>query len=462
VQSVAIAIILTTEGSKPVILDRNAFGIWSSISKRAFKATFRRPDSSFTEDTIRDSLKEKNIGIYIHVPFCKSICPACPYVRSLWNKELADKYVQALEKEIRIYGEILGDLKLRVIDMHAGGGSPSLLGADSYAQILDCLGRYFSIDEANFGIEANPEDISKEKASELAGVGIKEISLGIQSFYENNLKVLGRRYDVGESFEAIRNARRSFDFVNIDMMYMLPGQKAEEWVKDLIMATEQDVDEITTYPLLLPDYVPMNKVLRKGTIVEQPSKNEFKRMFRSTFDILESRGYKSVELYGFSRVKEKYATVNLEMEGPLLGLGCSSSGFMGSYEYQNTCSVKEYLRCLFEGKLPIAGIRNIDTKEHAIRWTVCRLFVCKGFEFKEFEQKFRTEFNEIIGRDGFGTVLKFLKFLGIIHSNENGIRLNERGLFIANSIVWSFVLNIPCRMVEEFIKTPWPLEVTIP
>lgn len=228
-----------------MILDRNGFGIWSLISKKAFKAVFTRPDPNLTPEHIWSSLKKKEIGIYIHIPFCRGFCPACPYVRTLWEKSLADEYLKALENEIEIWGEALANLNLnvKIIDMHAGGGSPSLLEAEAYQRLLTRITRYCEIDEkAKFGIEANPEDINEKKASELIEAGIKEISIGVQSFYQNNLRVLGRRHNAEESLAAIRNARKAgFDFINIDMMYMLPGQKVEDWAKDLTIACEQDV-----------------------------------------------------------------------------------------------------------------------------------------------------------------------------------------------------------------------------
>lgn len=179
-------------------------------------------------------------------------------------------------------------------------------------------------------------------------------------------------------------------------------------------------------------------------------------MFYATFDVLESTNYKSLELYGFSRVKEKYATVNLEMEGPLLGFGCGAMGFTGSYEYQNTCFVREYIRSISGGRLPVAGERKVSVKERAIRWTTCRLFICKGFNLSDFEVAFGEKFSNLISKTGFGKAFKLLRLLRIVKSNEKHIELTRGGLFSANMLTWAFVLHVPCRLVEEFTKTPWP------
>jgi oxygen-independent coproporphyrinogen-3 oxidase len=350
-----------------------------------------------------------------------------------------------------------------VVSIHAGGGTPSLLNPSQYREILDTIKQYFEVDiKARFGMEANPQDITDQgKASGFVEAGIKELSIGVQSFHRRNLKMLGRTHSVEDSLKAIENARKArFKFINIDLMYMLPEQTIEDWIQDLEISAEQNVDEITTYPLLITHYTPMYKRLKNGSLAPQPNKRTFKRMFYTTFDVLEGAGYKPLEIYGFSKTNKKYATVNLEMEGPLLGFGCGAAGFTGSYEYQNTCSVREYIHSILDGNLPIAGERNVEVEECIIRWIASRLFVGKGFELSDFEAEFGGEFSLKIG--GFGKVLKILKFLRTIRANGKRIELTERGLFTSNLLTWSFVLNVPCKLVERYSETPWPIKVVIP
>jgi len=446
-----------------MILDQNAFGIWNFIAKKAFKSTFKKPDPAVSAKSLKNSFNNKTeIGIYLHIPFCRSLCPACPYVRTLWNEELANTYLEALKNEIKMYGQLLRGSALSIVSIHAGGGTPSLLNPSQYKEILDTINQYFEVDEkAVIGMEANPQDMRGGKTSGLIEAGITELSIGVQSFHKKNLKILGRANSVEDSLEAIENARKAgFKFINIDMMYMLPGQTIEDWIQDLEISAEQDVDEITTYPLLITHYTPMYQRLKNGSLEPQPNKRTFKRMFYTTFDVLEGAGYKPLEIYGFSKTNEKYATVNLEMEGPLLGFGCGAAGFTGSYEYQNTCSVGEYIHSTLDGNLPIAGERNVDVKERIIRWIASRLFVGKGFELSDFEAEFGGGFNHKIGE--FGKVLKVLKFLRIIRANGKRIELTRKGFFSANLLTWSFVLNVPCKLVEKYSETPWPIKVFIP
>ncbi|MDY6985468.1 MAG: coproporphyrinogen-III oxidase family protein [Candidatus Thermoplasmatota archaeon] len=444
-----------------MILDKNAFGIWSLVAKKAFRSTFKEPEGDHS--LLKNSLNHNaEVGIYLHIPFCKSLCPACPYVKNLWDEKLVNSYLEALKQEIRMYGELLSDLGLKVTNIHTGGGTPSLLDPGQYRDILDTLNQCFEVDpEAGFGIEANPQDMSMEKSRGLVEAGVKELSIGVQSFRKTGLKALGRAHSVEDSLEAIENAREAgFDFINIDLMYMLPRETVDDWTQDLEIAAKQDVDEITTYPLLITDFVPMYQRLKGNSLEQQPSKREFKKMFYKTFEVLGDAGFKPLEIYGFSRSGEKYATVNLEMEGPLLGFGSGATGFTGQYEYQNTCSAKEYIHRVMNGGLPIAGERAADGDERIIRWIVSRLFVGRGFDLRDFESEFGGRFKDKVGE--FGKALRILKSLGIISSDGKRIELTKRGLFSSNLLIWSFVLHVPCELSKKYMETPWPNEVSIP
>ncbi|MEW6069530.1 MAG: coproporphyrinogen-III oxidase family protein [Candidatus Thermoplasmatota archaeon] len=433
------------------------------MAKRAFKANYKRTRYEFIEKAVNETLKDKELPIYVHIPFCRGICKFCPYVRfPLGDGKLISKYIEALKSEIKAYGNLMKELNIKVIDIHAGGGTPSLLPGEQFKEILETITEYFDC-EAKIAIEANPEDLADENhTSELANSGVTEVSLGVQSFYNEMLKELGRRHSAEQSLQAIENLRKAgIKHVNIDMMYMIPNQSLNNWIADLQLAAQQDVDEITCYPTLITEYCLGSKFVKKGE-VNQPNRRIYKQMVCITEKLLTSRGFKPVEIYGYSKKDGwKYATVNYEMEGPLLGFGCGAMGFLESYEYQNTCSLLEYIRATSNRKLPIAGGRSVTAEERAIRYATSRLFICRSLDLNEFEHKIGN-FEELIGKSGFGKALALLRLLGYIKKSSRKLVLSPRGLFTAHLLCWAFVLNVPCRMCEEYLKTPWPLEVTIP
>lgn len=143
-------------------------------------------------------------------------------------------------------------------------------------------------------------------------------------------------------------------------------------------------------------------------------------------------------------------------------LGCGAAGFVSGYEYQNTCFVPDYIESVREKKLPIADIREVNKLEHAIRFTVCELFVRRSLNFDIFKRKFGLEFHELVGKSGFGRFLKMLKLLGKIKEKPKGLELTRKGLFTAQQICWSLVLNVPCRISEEFTRKAWSSKIIIP
>jgi len=450
------------------MLDRNAFGLWSWVARRAFKATFTRPDPEHARRCIHDTLpSSEGVAVYIHIPFCRSFCLYCAYTRQLWDAKLAERYVDALVREIEMYGRLLDDVGVKVVDIHVGGGTPSLLEGRHYQKIVEALQGSFDVKYEGIAIEANPNDVAdEERARDLADAGVKEVSLGVQSFNEGILRNLGRAHKVEDSLRAIEALRAAgVKYLNIDLMYMVPGEMGEtleEWMTDLKRASQQDVDEITCYPTLITPYCIGYRLFKEGK-VRQPSMKVFKEMIKATYKVLEPAGYKSIEIYGFSRREGwKYATVNYEMEGPLLAFGCGAVSFTGGYEYTNTHYTEEYVRAVEKGRLPIAGARRVSVRERALRYTAARLFVCKQLDEMEFEKVFESEFEDLVGRTFFGRMLKLLRLAGVIKRRGGKWRLEQRGLTMAHMKCWAFVLNVPCRLTEEYLKEPWPNTVVIP
>lgn len=444
-----------------MILDQYALGSVSKRIRKVFSVTFRRMEETEIRTHLSKSVVKDEVGIYIHFPFCKSLCPACPYVREIATEKRINDYLSALRAEIEMVGKMLKDTPLKVVDIHVGGGTPSLLGRE-WKKILDVVEENFDVSPGyRFGVEANPDDLTEDRTFSLRE-SANEISVGVQSFYKQNLKMLGRRHDVESSLEALENCRRAgFELVNIDMMYLLPKQKISGWVSDLKLATEQGADQITCYPLLAPSYTSIHDLMIEGKIPQQPDIGEFKRMYYAAVDTLKTEGYVPIRYYSFSKKGREYSTVEREMVGPLLGFGSGAMGNTGSFEYVNTCSVKEYIRAIRSGKVPIAGGREVSKEERAVRWVAERLSALK-LKIDDFEKEFDEPFDALMKRSGYSTALRMGLLFKNLRKKNGGIEVTEKGMWQRNLSGWAFVLSVPCRIVEEFTNTPWPLEVEIP
>ncbi|MGC8817071.1 MAG: coproporphyrinogen-III oxidase family protein [Candidatus Hadarchaeum sp.] len=445
-----------------MLLDAPALGAVSRRIRKAFTAVFRREAEAKLRESIHSSLTKREVGVYVHFPFCKSLCPGCPYFREIAEEERVQEYLSALRAEIGMVGGLLKDLDLKISDVHVGGGTPSLIGG-GWGEIRQAFQENFEVaEDCPFGIEANPNDLTEERAHSLAEAGVNKISIGVQSFFRPNLKILGRNHGPENSLEAIENCRRAgLSFINIDMMYLLPRQSIEEWIHDLRLAAEQGVDQITCYPLLVPRYTRLHELMLEGRVPQQPDLKTFQRMYYAAIEVLGGEGYSPLRYYSFGKGREEYSTVEREMVGPLLGFGSGAIGFTGGYEYVNTCSVQEYIRRLKAGKMPIAGGREVTKEERVVRYVSERLGTLR-LRIDELEREFGEPFYSLMKRSGYGSALRMGLLLGNLKREGGEIRVTDKGMWQRNLGGWAFVLLVPCRIVEEYLKTPWPLEVKVP
>jgi oxygen-independent coproporphyrinogen-3 oxidase len=447
-----------------LILDKDAFGFRGYIIRRAFKANFKLESQNVIEKSISETLPEGgDVSIYIHFPFCRSLCPACPYVRYLYDGSLVEKYVEAIKMEISLYGKLLKDKGINISDIHVGGGTPSLLNPQQYKEILNCLSEFFNLKgDFDYGIEANPNDVNEDYLFKLRDAGVNKLSIGVQSFNDSNLKMLGRIHNSNDNVKAIENALKvDFKLVNIDMMYFLPNQSLNDWINDVKMATEFNVMQITLYPLLIVHYRPMYRLMMSGKMPKQPEKKMFNVMYAEAMKILRERGFLPIRYYSFSRTSKEYSTVEREMVGPLIAFGSGGMGFTGGCEYVNTCFPAEYIKTVNGGRFPIAGLRMVDVRERAIRYVQERLGALK-LSFQDFKNTFNEDFHSLIGKTGLKYSLYIDRLLGNIKIHSWGIELTEKGMFARNWSGWAFVLLVPCGIVEKYLAEPWPKNVTVP
>ncbi len=369
--------ILSEDGIKVPLLLR--------IFNRRLKVSLNSVDIKDHFEAIRETIRSREIGIYIHFPFCKAVCLFCPYFRVIWNEKRFKAYYNALINEIRVYGENLKDLNLNVVEIHAGGGTPSIAPPYFWKEVLDVINEYFNIkDGIGVGIEANPEDFANEdKVYRFIDSGVYEVSIGGQSFNQKVLRVLGRKHSSTEIEKAIENAQNAgYKWINVDLMYMPPSIKSiiefslDELInifkKDLESLIEFNIDQITYYPTLIPINSVGWKLAEKG-MLRQPIEY-FDKFIETALSAFENTGYEMRRVYAFSKKGYEYATVNLEMIGPLIGFGPSAWSNTGYYQYVNVHSIDEYVDSLINLKLPHILSRRISRTSALIRFIFDQLF----------------------------------------------------------------------------------------
>jgi len=392
--------------------------------------------------------KSKNLGLYVHIPFCRIPCPYCPYTRYPWKPQKEKPYVEAVKKEISIYHDLLPGVKID--SLYIGGGTPTVM-IDGLARIIEHIRSSFSLD-GDISIEANPDDLNQTAIDKLHRIGVSKISLGVQSFKDNILRAIGRRSHNGdEAFEALKLAAASgFDCVNADLMFFLPSQSISDIVDDLEMAVKAGAPQITTYPLLLFPYAKVSRDVKSGRLTLPPAGQE-KAMYREIVKFLTSNGYEMCTVWSFSRQGvDKYGSVE---RSEYIGVGAGAISVTNECTYTNTHSVDEYIKAVDRG-LPVAvGVKS--SKPPLGKWVMMRLYEM-GFTQAQFIQAFGEEAEADLKR-----MLRPFRLLGIIDLDGGDVRVTPQGVYPVYQMTKTFLTTYIARLCEECLKNPWPKEFTI-
>ncbi|MBW1722815.1 MAG: radical SAM family heme chaperone HemW [Deltaproteobacteria bacterium] len=301
-------------------------------------------------------------GLYVHVPFCKSKCPYCDFY-SVTSPSRVSEWLEALEKEVRIYRE-----HFPLFDsLYFGGGTPSLLEPGELKDLLSLLFNNFSFSpDAEFTLEANPDDVTASKADLFLDLGLNRISLGAQSFIDRELRLLGRRHTASQTERAVEHlARAGFKRIGIDLIYGLPGQGESDWLESLDQALSLDPDHVSCYQLTLAGGTPFEALMKRGRI-RPPSEAKARRLFLIASDHLEKRGYVHYEVSNYAGNLRSVCRHNLKYwrRGPYLGLGPSAHSFSGGERWWNHRSLGKYVRDLSTGRPPVEGQEKLSPEQH--------------------------------------------------------------------------------------------------
>ncbi|MGC8982729.1 MAG: radical SAM protein [Desulfurococcaceae archaeon] len=413
-------------------------------------------------EKVKSTIRSPRIGIYVHVPYCRAICPFCPYFREvLRTREELEKYFEALYREVELYGKLLEDKKLEVVEIHVGGGTPSLVPGKLYEKLYKLLSEYFSV-KVGMGIEANPEDLKNSKVAEdLYASGVDEVSIGAQSFTEKVLKALGRKHSVEDNYRAIENSiKAGFKWINVDVMFLAPSIKgyvelSEEeglkaFVRDLEIAAELGAHQVTYYPTVIPRHSPGYKLVELGRLVQD--ENSIDTYVEKALDLAESSGLFMVRVYSLSRKRYEYATVNLEMVGPLIGLGAGAWSNTGFYQYINIHDAASYYELLRENKPPALYSRSLSRS--SIAWRLLFDQLSTG--------SVKREAFDIIGLKrmplGVKAFLELMSLAGLAERKGSEYRLTRRGVVEVYKSVINYVIEVPVKATGLLSRMRKPLD----
>lgn len=390
--------------------------------------------------------KIETIDLYIHIPFCRNLCPYCPYNRIPYREDLAEPYTKALLFEIREYAKLLGPIDIGSV--YIGGGTPTNL-IEELGIVLGAVRQEFHL-EGNVCIETNPLDVTPDTLSRLTDYGVELLSLGIESFNDRLLQLIGRNYTAYQAKHALELALAAgFKSVNIDLMFALPQQTMTDLVMDLQEATDSGVSQITTYPLFTFPYSTVGKYMGIKR-VRMPNLATRKHMYSAIYDHCEQNGFERVSVWGFRHGNApRYSSVT---RNTYLGLGAGSGTCVPGAFYMNTFSVVDYINTCFNGRLPIA--LKMDFSDDLMRW---HWMYWRLYDTYIPKQQMNAVFDKHTQK--LERFLAFIRRFNLCEEDENGIGLTKRGAFWLHLMQNYFSLRYINSVWSAAKKEPWPATI---
>jgi oxygen-independent coproporphyrinogen-3 oxidase len=377
-------------------------------------------------------------GLYLHVPFCSAICPYCDFAVLTGGPEKRQRFTDHLLSEISLWSP---DRSLfeSIDTIYFGGGTPSALSPDDLARILSSLRSNFSIqDDAWVHFEANPEDVSRESVQAWRDLGVRFLSLGIQSFDAEALKFLGRRHTPETARRSVEIAREAgFDTISIDLIYGLPGQPFEVWRHTLEDAAALQPDHVSCYQLTFHEGTPFGFRLEQGKMTELPEEAQGE-IFFFTHEYLRDHGIPGYEVSNFARSPEHRSRHNQKYwhHVPYLGLGPSAHSFSGNRRWWNERKLKPYEMRIEAGERPIAGSEELTRNDLALEALMLGLRTVDGINLEVYRERYGVDL-----LNGNEPLVERLVSQGLLEIKGNVLIPTLSGLAVTDSLARSFEIS---------------------
>jgi oxygen-independent coproporphyrinogen-3 oxidase len=360
-------------------------------------------------------------GLYIHVPFCRSKCPYCDFYSST-SASLIPDWLRTVEREALLYRDCFGAFD----SLYVGGGTPSLLDSRQLSALMGVVLSHFRLTaDTEMTVEVNPDDITLDKLLFYRELGFNRISVGAQSFNDQDLLYLKRRHSLEQTERALSGIRSAgFDNMGIDLIYGLENQSLDSWRKTLERAVELQPEHLSCYQLTYEDRTRFGAMKRKGCI--KPKEEEEERtFFLSTSQFLEERGYIHYEISNFARGEKHFSRHNQKYwrHVPYLGLGPAAHSFLGRERWWNIRSVKKYCLALAENRRPLEDSETLSDEQLQLETLFMGFRAKHGLDLEFFDALPESE-----------RILGDLKKRGLVTIEAGGVTPTLEGFAVADRL----------------------------
>ncbi|MEO0039046.1 MAG: hypothetical protein RIQ59_2257 [Bacteroidota bacterium] len=374
-------------------------------------------------------------GIYIHIPFCKQACHYCDFHFSTSLKK-KDEMILALAKEIEMRKSEFQDEVVETI--YFGGGTPSRLQiADLRLQIETIYQNYKVTKNPEITLEANPDDLSIDYLIELSKIGINRLSIGIQSFFEDDLKMMNRAHNSAEAKKCLEEATKYFDNISIDLIYGIPGMSNENWIQNIEMALAYKVPHISSYALTVEPKTALHSFIQKK-IIPQPDEEVAQEHFQILVEKLTENDFIHYELSNFG--KENYFSKNNSsywLGKKYIGIGPSAHSYDGQKRSWNVSNNSVYIKSILENKLPMET-EILSKTDRYNEYIMTGLRTMWGVSLERIEKEFGKTYLDYLNKQAARYIEDHLLFL-----DDAILRTTQKGKFLSDGMASDlFLLNL--------------------
>lgn len=377
-------------------------------------------------------MDKKELGIYIHIPFCKQKCYYCDFISFANKNEKQEQYIKAIKKEIDTYEFE----KYNVTTIYIGGGTPSYIESKYIVELIEKLKSKLTNNETKFDkmeitIEVNPGTVTKQKLQDFKSCGINRLSIGLQTTNNNLLKQIGRIHTYEEFLETYNMAKEvGFENINVDLMLGLPNQTIKDLKDSLEKVIRLGATHISVYSLIVEEGTVISKLLDEEKI-ELPSEETEREMYWYVKNTLELNGYKHYEISNFAK-ENKYSKHNMNCwkQEEYIGLGVAAHSYLNDTRFSNANNIEDYINNV-ENK-EIEEAQTLEDKQN--EFMLLGLRMLNGVDIASFKQKFGQ--NPIyLYRDRLNKLVED----GLVVIDLNHIKLTNKGLDLANLVFEEFI-----------------------
>lgn len=373
--------------------------------------------------------ESKSLGVYVHIPFCRSKCEYCDFY-SLGggrSKELMDRYLHALVTHIK---ETAALAPTYVVDsVYFGGGTPSFFGADGLKRILHELDRRFTLSrDCEVTFEANPDSVNGITLKKLRAAGFNRMSLGVQNDADEVLKALGRPHTYEQAVQAVQRGREAgFENISVDLMFGLPNQTREKWMATLRHVLDMKPDHVSCYGLKVE---PGTRLYTYRDGANLPDDDAQADMYLYAVETLEDFGYGQYEISNFAR-EGMACRHNLKYwtGGEYLGFGPSASSDFAGKRFTAKADIETYIQGVLKGGVVLSECESVAPRERAGEYLMLRMRIAEGIEEGEYVSRFLLPFEPL------ERAMEIYAKKGLAVKEDGRWRLTPRGLLLSNQII---------------------------